>query len=65
MSNTNLNDVAYDLIGVISIWNLAHMYYNTVQFERNPLLKYSNAHLGYLILGGVAFGTAITKMLKY
>ena len=61
----NLNDVAVDIIGVITIWNLTHMYYNTMQSELGSFYKGSPAYSGYLGLTSLATFVAIRSFIKY
>jgi 1,4-dihydroxy-2-naphthoate octaprenyltransferase len=61
----NLNDVAVDIIGVVTIWNLTHMYYNTTHSELGSFYKGSPVYLGYLGLGWLSTFVAIRSFIKY
>jgi hypothetical protein len=60
MTNTNLNDVAIDIIAVVYIWNLTQMLYNVVQVEYGPLYKNKAV---YLFTFSTIF--TFTKFYKY
>ena len=50
----NLNDVAVDIIGVVTIWNLTHMYYNLAP----------NSSGIYKALGALNYGVSIFMIFK-
>jgi hypothetical protein len=50
----NLNDVAVDIIGVVTIWNLTHMYYNLAPNQRGI----------YMALGAVGYGVSTFMIFK-
>lgn len=65
MSNTNLNNVAIDIIGVVTLFGLTQMYYNAAIVECKPLYKNSPAYLGYLGICSLSTFTALAKVFKY
>ena len=65
MLNTNLNDVTINIIGVVTIFGLTQMYYNTSKVECKPLYKNSSFYLGYLGLCALSTISAFTKFFKY
>lgn len=46
MTNTNLNNVAVDIIGVVTLWNLTHLCYNLSCVENKPPNRNITAYLG-------------------
>ncbi len=65
MTNTNLNDVAIDIIGVVNIWNLTQMFFNVAQVEHGPLYKNKFIYVGYLGLCTFSTILTLTKFYKY
>ena len=65
ITNTNLNDVAFDIIGVVSLFGLTQIYYNTATVEHGPLYKGRPDYRCYLGLCALSTITALTKYFKY
>lgn len=62
MTNTNLNDVAIDIIGVVTIWNLTQMFYNAAQVEHGPLYKNK---IIYVVYQGLCTLSTINTLIKF
>lgn len=66
MSNTNLNDVAVDIIGVVTMFGLTQIYYNMAIIEYGTIHKHKPIYIGYLGLCTLlSTFTAFTRIYKY
>ena len=57
--NKDLNNVVVDIIGVASIWQLSHMFYNLTRIEDRRAYWY------YVGFSSVAYFFTIKTMYKY
>ena len=65
MSNTTLNDVDIDIIGIVTLFGLTEIYYNVATYEHRLIFKNNKAHFGYLDLCMLSTLTALLKIFKY